>query len=87
MSLFKELFLWILFQRKNDFLRNFLWKHIFDFGCGSGRDTKYFLDKGYTVEATDGSMELCKIASEYTGIYVRQMLFEELDKSEKYDGI
>lgn len=23
--------------------------YILDFGCGSGRDTKYFLDKGYLV--------------------------------------
>lgn len=60
---------------------------ILDFGCGSGRDTKYFLDKGYQVEATDGSAELCKLASEYTGICVKQMLFEELNECEKYDGI
>ena len=60
---------------------------ILDFGCGSGRDTKYFLDKGYQVDATDGSAELCKLASEYTGICVKQMLFEELDEYEKYDGI
>ena len=26
---------------------------ILDFGCGSGRDTKYFLDHGYHVTATD----------------------------------
>ena len=61
--------------------------YILDFGCGSGRDTKYFLDKGYQVEATDGSAELCRRASEYTGICVKQMLFEELDEYEKYDGI
>ncbi len=60
---------------------------ILDFGCGSGRDTKYFLDKGYQVEATDGSAEICKFASEYTGICVKQMLFEDLDEFEKYDGI
>ena len=60
---------------------------ILDFGCGSGRDTKYFLDKGYQVEATDGSAEICKLASEYTGTCVKQMLFEELDEFEKYDGI
>jgi len=60
---------------------------ILDFGCGSGRDTKYFLDKGFNVEATDGSKELCKLASEYTGIKVRQLLFEELDEKNKYDGI
>lgn len=60
---------------------------VLDFGCGSGRDTKYFLSKGYDVEATDGSEELCKIASEYTGVKVKQMLFEELDEIEKYDGV
>lgn len=61
--------------------------YILDFGCGSGRDTKYFLDKGYRVDATDGSGELCKIANEYTGIEVKNMLFSELDEYEKYDGI
>lgn len=61
--------------------------YILDFGCGSGRDTKYFLEAGMKVDATDGSEELCKIASKYTGIKVRQMLFQELDEYEKYDGI
>lgn len=60
---------------------------ILDFGCGSGRDTKYFLSKGYDVQAIDGSVELCKIASEYTGIIVKQMLFDELDACEEYDGV
>ena len=60
---------------------------ILDFGCGSGRDTKYFISKGYNVDATDGSEELCRIASEYTGVKVKQMLFEDLDAIEKYDGI
>ena len=40
---------------------------ILDFGCGSGRDTKAFLELGYKVEAIDGSAELCKTASDYTG--------------------
>ena len=60
---------------------------ILDFGCGSGRDTKYFLQHGFAVEATDGSAELCKLASAYTGISVKQMLFDELEAVEKYDGI
>ena len=60
---------------------------ILDFGCGSGRDTKYFLEQGFRVEAIDGSKELCKIASEYTGIAVKHMLFQELNDMSKYDGI
>ena len=42
-----------------------------DFGCGSGRDTKYFLGNGLAVTAMDGSEELCKYASAYTGIPVK----------------
>lgn len=60
---------------------------ILDFGCGSGRDTKYFLDLGYQVDAVDGAIELCKAASEYTGITVKHMYFQDLDETEKYDGI
>lgn len=61
--------------------------YILDFGCGSGRDTKAFLDQGYRVEAIDGSEELCKLASQYTGIQVRHMLFQELSEVSEYDGI
>ena len=60
---------------------------ILDFGCGSGRDTKYFLDQGYRVTATDGSAELCRLASVFTGIEVQEMLFQELDDIDTYDGI
>lgn len=60
---------------------------ILDFGCGSGRDTKYFLSQGYQVEAIDGSIELCRLASEYTGIEVKNLFFHELEEVEKYDGI
>lgn len=60
---------------------------ILDFGCGSGRDTKYFLEQGYTVEAIDGSEELCKLADDYTGIEVKHMLFQDLQEFGKYDAI
>ncbi len=60
---------------------------VLDFGCGSGRDTKYFLGKGFRVDATDGLAEFCRLSSEFTGIDVKQMLFSELDAEEIYDGI
>ena len=60
---------------------------ILDFGCGSGRDTKLFLEKGYQVTATDGSAEICRLASEFTGIEVKHLLFQELDEVNSYDGI
>lgn len=61
--------------------------YILDFGCGSGRDSKYFIDKGYKVKAIDGSIEMCKLASEYINQDVQYMKFDELDDTEIYDGI
>lgn len=60
---------------------------VLDFGCGSGRDTKYFLSQGFLLDAVDGSEELVKLASEYTRIEVKQMLFQDLDVNDTYDGI
>lgn len=60
---------------------------ILDFGCGSGRDSRAFLQKGYFVEAIDGSSELCKLASEHCGIQVKCMDFMDLNEKNKYDAI
>ena len=60
---------------------------ILDLGCGAGRDTKYFLQQGYQAEAMDGSEELCAVAKQNTGIDVKCMYFQDLDESEKYDGV
>lgn len=60
---------------------------ILDLGCGSGRDAKAFKDRGYAVDAIDGSEELVRLATEYAGIPVKQKFYEELDAVEEYDGI
>lgn len=61
--------------------------YILDFGCGSGRDSKHFLEKGYKVKAIDGSIGMCKKAEEYINQKVECMKFEELNDKDKYDGI
>lgn len=60
---------------------------ILDAGCGSGRDIKYFLSKGYQVDAFDGSKEMAKLATEYTGIRVINSTFDSFRSKEKYNGI
>ena len=60
---------------------------ILDFGCGSGRDTKYFKEQGYLIDAIDGSVELCRIATEYSGVQVKCMDFFDIDYEDTYDGI
>lgn len=59
---------------------------IIDVGCGSGRDSKHFLDAGFAVTPIDGSKELCKLAESYLGISVRCMLFNELDYCSEFDA-
>ena len=60
---------------------------ILDAGCGSGRDAKFFLSKGFNVIAIDGSAEMCKIASEHIGKEVIYIQFQEITFVDKFDGI
>lgn len=60
---------------------------IFDVGCGSGRDTLAFKNKGYQVDAIDYSEELVKKASRLTDIPIKLKSFYEVDDYEAYDGI
>ena len=60
---------------------------ILDLGCGSGRDSKYFIDKGYSIVALDGCKELCEIAKKYIGQNVIHSTFEDFKTEEKFDGI
>lgn len=60
---------------------------ILDLGCGSGRDTLAFKNKGFQVDAVDYSVEMVARARELTGLDVKQLSFYELDAVEKYDGI
>jgi SAM-dependent methyltransferase len=63
---------------------------ILDAGCGSGRDTLAFIQRGYAVDAFDGSAEMARRASALAGIPVSQMMFEELLEAApcgQYDGV
>lgn len=61
--------------------------YILDFGCGSGRDSKAFLDQGYKVDAIDGSIELCRLAEALIRQKVSCIRFQEFVEVNKYDGI
>ena len=55
--------------------------------CGSGRDSKAFLDAGYDVVSFDASIEMCKRASKLTGREVKNMRFEDMSFESDFDGI
>ena len=74
-------------ETQDKFINILQGKRVLDFVCGAGRDSKYFVKAGLDVVAIDGSAELCQIAESYVGIPVQQMLFQELDDRNRYDGI
>ena len=61
--------------------------HILDAGCGSGRDSLYFLQNGYTVTAIDASEELSKLASKLIKQTVVNISFQEMEFENDFDGI
>ena len=60
---------------------------ILDAGCGSGRDSKAFLDAGYNVVAFDASEEMRKRASKFIGKEVLDLRFEDISFDKEFDGI
>lgn len=61
--------------------------HLLDAGCGSGRDAKAFLARGYRVTAFDASPALAGLASEHLGQPVAVRRFAEVEETALYDGI
>ena len=61
--------------------------NILDAGCGSGRDSRYFLSQGYRVDAFDASKEMAILASTYIMQEVKWLTFDEIEATEVYDGI
>lgn len=60
---------------------------ILDLGCGSGRDSEYFISRGFDVTAMDASEEMCALASIHIGQDVLHLSFDEMDFDKVFDGI
>ncbi|WP_100638947.1 class I SAM-dependent methyltransferase [Marinobacter salexigens] len=61
--------------------------HILDAGCGSGRDSREFLARGYRVTAFDASEKLAGLASKAINHPVSVRSFDEVNEFQVYDGV
>lgn len=60
---------------------------IVDIGAGSGRDIKYFTEAGFKVHGIEASKELCRLSTEYTGIFVKCQKIQDWNPNMQYDGV
>lgn len=60
---------------------------ILELGCGGGQDSEFMLAAGFDVHPTDGTPEIAKAAEARLGVPVRTLLFENIEDSERYDGV
>src|SRR4029079_479759 len=60
---------------------------ILDAGCGSGRDTKAFAERGYAVTAFDATPEMAELARAFSGQPERVLRFQEMNYQEEFGGI
>lgn len=60
---------------------------IMDLGCGSGVASLYFIQNGFDALPVDGCREMCEAATKLTGRQARNILFDELDYENEFDGI
>jgi SAM-dependent methyltransferase len=61
---------------------------ILDFGCGPGRDLRFFHSLGHRAIGLDGCENFCRMARDYSGCKVLHQQFLGLDLlPESFDGI
>jgi len=60
---------------------------ILDAGCGSGRDSLVFKQKGFEVEAFDASEAMVENTRSLAQVPVRKLLFQDMDYNQQFDGI
>jgi len=60
---------------------------ILDLGCGSGRDSLYFLEKGYITSSVDASEEMVRLSSELTGQKTQYLRMQDIEFKNEFNGI
>ena len=58
-----------------------------DAGCGSGRDSRAFLERGYEVTALDASESMVELASHHIGRQVFHLSFDQVRFRGRFDGV
>lgn len=58
-----------------------------DLGCGSGRDSRYFIQNGFRVYSTEPSAQLASLARSYPFIFVKEESLIDMNYPSKFDAV
>ncbi len=61
--------------------------NILDAGCGSGRDAKFFIERGHHVTAFDASAEIAALAEKEVGQHILVQRVQDIQYRNQFDGI
>ena len=60
---------------------------VLELGCGGGRDSARILERGFALDATDGTPAMVAKANERFDVGARVMRFDELEATDEYDAV
>ena len=60
---------------------------LLELGCGAGRDSARIIERGFDLDATDGTPAMARKANERFGIGARVMRFDQLAANKAYDAV
>ena len=60
---------------------------ILELGCGGGRDSARIVERGFDLDATDGSPAMVRKANERFDVGAKVLRFDAIDAVEAYDAI
>lgn len=60
---------------------------VIELGCGGGRDSARIVERGFNLDATDGTPAMVRKANERFDVGARVMRFDELDAEAEYDAV
>lgn len=60
---------------------------VLELGCGGGRDSARIAERGFALDATDGTAAMVEATRSVAGVPARQMAFDHLVAIDAYDAV
>ena len=60
---------------------------VLELGCGAGRDSARIIERGFILDATDGTPAMVHKANERFAVGARVMRFDQLDAEAQFDAV